>query len=204
MSDDKIYNDTITIESVEQKDSKITIVAHNRNRYGFWTTKKDGTDSAPYSQFQTMGLKKGDTVRIGYVIEPYRDKMGVGRESKKIINFQETNEAPSQTPPRQESPRGEAPVRSQGMSSDAFGRRLGVQGHINALLSNPNYYSVENNIDLSLLVKEAIAIEDEAEKQLNPSPLRQAVARHAPSVVDDDLPVIQTEGIDVDVDSIPF
>src|SRR4029078_1536738 len=100
MSDDKIYNDTITIESVEQKNEKITLIAHNRNRYGFWTTKKDGTDSAPYAQFKNMGLKKDVTVRIGDVIEQYTDKMGVVRESKKIINFQETNEVPSQTPPQ--------------------------------------------------------------------------------------------------------
>jgi hypothetical protein len=34
-------------------------------------------------------------------------------------------------------------------------------------------------------------------------PLRQAVARHAPSVVDEDLPVIQ-QGDDIDVEDIPF
>ena len=44
-------------------------------------------------------------------------------------------------------------------------------------------------------MREAIASEDEAEKQLNPSALREAVPRHAPKVVlpDEDLPVIQQE-----------
>jgi hypothetical protein len=51
----------------------------------------------------------------------------------------------------------------------------------------------ESGVSISDLVKEAIAIEDEAEKQLNPSPLRQAVQAHAPSVLDEDLPVIQQE-----------
>jgi hypothetical protein len=134
MDHQQILNDTITIESVEQKDSKISLLAHNKSRYGFWTTKKDGTDSAPYAQFQNMGLKKGDTVRIGYVIEIYTDKQGVNREAKKIINFRETNEGPSETTATGQSFNGGANRGQSGHSGDAFGRRLGVQGHINALL----------------------------------------------------------------------
>jgi len=45
------------------------------------------------------------------------------------------------------------------------------------------------------------AIEADAEKRFNPSPLRQAVSRHAPAVVDE-LPTIQ---VDEDlVEDIPF
>jgi hypothetical protein len=53
-------------------------------------------------------------------------------------------------------------------------------------------------------VKEAIAIEDEAEKQINPSKFRQAVQDKAPQVVEDELPVIQVENDGIDVESIPF
>lgn len=57
--------------------------------------------------------------------------------------------------------------------TDAFGRRLGVQGHINALLSNNSIIDQFEGIkaeDIAGVVRLAIAIEDEAERQLNPSP----------------------------------
>lgn len=128
---DKIYNDTITIESVETKNNKLTLVAHNKKRYSFWMTKKDGTDSAPYAQYKSMELKPGDSVFIGYVIEEYDTDYG-RKQSNKIINFRETNEKPTQTSSqRTESNRGQ----KQG-SSDEFGKRLAIHGFVNALLSN--------------------------------------------------------------------
>ena len=67
-----------------------------------------------------------------------------------------------------------------------------------SLLSNPNYYGTDIPVEIESVVAEAIAIEDEAEKQLNPSPLRQAVSKHVPSVMEPesatyhgDLPMIQ-------------
>ena len=55
---------------------------------------------------------------------------------------------------------------------------------------------------ITTIVKWAIQIEDEAEKQLNPSSFRQAVQRHAPQVAED-LPVIQQEE-DISVEDIPL
>ncbi len=54
---------------------------------------------------------------------------------------------------------------------------------------------------ISALIAEAIALEDEAEKQLDPSLLRQVVERHAPRVVlpEDKLLPIQRD----DVSDIP-
>jgi hypothetical protein len=43
------------------------------------------------AQFRNMGLRKGSTVKLGYVIEDYLDKQRIKRTSNKIINFQETN-----------------------------------------------------------------------------------------------------------------
>jgi hypothetical protein len=210
--DEKIYNDAITIESVEQKNDRVTLVAHNKNRYGFWATRKakdrNGEvifdhhnqpvmeDSAAMTQFKNMGLKKGGTVRIGYVIESYTDKNGVNRESKKIINFQESNEAPTvaadrltplNTALQPESSRGEAPARSQGTSTDAFGRRLALHGMVNGMLAAGATVDVIAR-DLKALLK----LEDAIDLALN-----------GDAVVSDDLPTIQ-QGEDINVEDIPF
>jgi hypothetical protein len=170
---DKILNDAITIESVEQKNDRITLVDHNKNRYGFWATRKakdeEGNpvidqagnqvmeDSAPMTQFKNMGLKKGMTVRIGYVIEPYTDKMGVSRESKKIINFQETNDSPSQTPPPAESSNDGANRGHSGESRDAFGRRLAIHGFVNGMLAaGATIETVVNDLPALLELEAAI------------------------------------------------
>lgn len=188
--DDKIYNKVITIESKEESktstgNTMVKLTDHTGDRFTFFKKKKDGNLSASAAQFRDMSLDEGSTVKIGYVIEMYADKNGVNRESKKIINFQETNDTPSQTPGPAESPRGEAPMRSQGTSSDAFGRRLGIQGHINALLSNPNYYSAETEATIPALIREAIEIENEAERQLNTSPAYQPIKLDFPAPQDE-------------------
>lgn len=129
--DQQILNSTITIESVEQKDNRVSILAHDKNRYSFWATRKakdnEGNpvldtnnqpvleESSPMAQFRNMGLRKGSTVRIGYVIEPYTDKMGKNREAKKIINFQETNDQPTQTPLKTQTGRSGANIASGGI-----------------------------------------------------------------------------------------
>jgi hypothetical protein len=223
MDQDKIYNSTITIEEVIDKGKKLSIKGNDGNRtytYSVWKTKqvKDDqklpvtdangqpvlTDSSAYAQYKTMGLGTGSTVMVGYVIDEYDAEInGMSKrvQSKKIIGFREAGTQSGQTAI---AGRGEAPTRSQGHSTNAFGRRLGVQGHINALLSNPSFYSDKPEITIADLVKEAIAIEDEAEKQLNPSALREAVQRHAPKVIlpDEELPVIQQD--ELDVSDIPF
>jgi hypothetical protein len=144
MDQQKILNKAITIQEVQMKQttggSKYAIKDHEGRTFNFFTTKKDGTDTSVFAQFKNMGLGVGHTVQIGYVEDEF-EREGKRVISKKIINFRETNEAPTQTSAPQKSFNAEAPVRSQGHSNDAFGRRLGVQGHINALLSNPEYYS---------------------------------------------------------------
>jgi hypothetical protein len=202
MDQQQILNATITIEEIVDKGKKISIKGNSGrvHTYSIWKTKQDGSDSATYSQFKNMGLHVGSTVMVGYVIDEYDTEInGVPKriQSKKIINFRETNETPSQTASRQESSNLGHSGASQRGSSDAFGRRLGVQGHINALLSNPNYYSPVGDTMLSIpdLVREAIAVENEAEKQLLPEAIR-------PTNLTEDLPVIQQD--EVDVSDIPF
>jgi hypothetical protein len=47
-----------------------------------------------------------------------------------------------------------------------------------------------------------LAIDDDAEAQLNPSRLRQSVQRDAPRVVDEDLPIIEQDN--AKVEGVPF
>jgi hypothetical protein len=215
--DNQIQNKVIVITSVETKDSKIALIDQDGKKFNFFTTKRDGGDTSAYAQYKTMELKKGDTVQIGYVEEEFTTRDGQTARTKKIISFRETNEQPSQSSPSTEKPSHEAPRASQGPSSNdsqyVFGRRLGVQGHINALLSNPNVYNSEGlgQIHFSKVVELAIEIEDEAEKQLNPSPLRQAVNKFAPSVVAPDIAEMaqdmemnQPDDNYVSVEDIPF
>lgn len=82
---------------------------------------------------------------------------------------------------------------SGGASRDEFSRRLGIQGHLNALLSNPEVCKAVAQRDS--LIAWAITIEDELEKKL--SATAKPVANPEP-----ELPTIQIEG-DIGED-IPF
>ncbi|MDQ3820050.1 MAG: hypothetical protein M3362_20565 [Acidobacteriota bacterium] len=169
--------------------------------YSFFMKKQDGTISKAYGGIQNFQL--GDTVEI-YFSEQEKSYEGKSYTLRSIAFFGEKVSPSAQA----EKHRGEAPSVSQGGSNDAFGRRLGVQGHINSLLSNPEYYNhllVKGGLTIERIVNEAIAIEVEAEKQLNPSAFRQAVQAHAPKVVlpEEELPTLQ-QGEDISVEDIPF
>jgi hypothetical protein len=176
---DQIYNKVITITGVEQKNGKMTLTDHEGKKFSFWMTKKDGTNSSPYAQFKDADLKQGSTIQIGYVLEEYESAYGP-KKSNKIISFRETNEAPSKTSAASSTQNSIQPERyvpepstaSQGISRDEFSRRLGIQGHINALLSNPSFTEPRDDFPASIniphIITLAIQIEDEAEKQLNP------------------------------------
>jgi hypothetical protein len=206
----KIYNTTITIEGVEQKNNKLTLVAHDKKRYGFWMTKKDGSDSAPYLQFKSMDLKQGDSVFIGYVLEPYTDSRGVNREALKIINFRETSEKPTQTASQPQTPRSgqnyaSGEVSGRNWEKEAYEKCCSIWA---AALYGGGF---DSNKDPVNFIKEGYfwntfqAIKADGEKRFNPSPLRQAVQAHAPKVVADELPTIQQdEAMDSLVESVPF
>jgi hypothetical protein len=204
MPDDKIYNKVITIESKEESkiangNTMVKIIDHTGSKFAFFKKKKDGELSSPAAQFRDMGLDEGSTVKIGYVIETYEDKTGVTRESHKIINFQETNDSPSEESPSSKTVRAEGHGAAGDESKAAFGRRLGIQGHINALLSNPNVYK---EVSIGVIVTTAIQIEDEAERQINgASPLSEPKANE---VAPDILEMAQSMADEDLGDDIPF
>jgi hypothetical protein len=196
--DNKLINQVIQLSSKEEKLGKFGPMAKIKDEkgltYNVYKLKKDGTVSVAWEQLQ--GLNTGEMTQISFAEE--------------IVNHPEHGTYTSRIARAFNPDIGNGMVNSSAQEkssnvghsgsfqghSDAFSRRLGVQGHINALLSNPSYYPISNDADLvpiASLIKEAIAIEDEAEKQLSSS-LEDANLN---------LPVIQ-QGDDVDVDSIPF
>ncbi len=126
MNNQPIINATITIEEVIDKGKKLSIKGNDGSRtytYSVWKTKQDGTDSATYAQFKTMGLGVGQSVFVGYVIDEYDTEIGgVPKrvQSKKIINFREAMGQPVQTPSPAQTPRTEHSGASGGKSDDQY------------------------------------------------------------------------------------
>lgn len=201
MNNDLIMK-AITLSGEEKKVTQngstiIKIKDENGLTYSFFMKKQDGSDSKAYEGYKNFQL--GDTVEIHYSEQQRTTQDGKPYTARNVAFF---GEKVSGSHPA-ESPHGEASSASQGHSSDAFGRRLAVQGHLNALLSNPKVFtSTEDSVSVPNVVRWAIQVEDEAERQLNPSAFRQAVQKHAPQVVED-LPVIQ-QGEDISVEDIPY
>jgi hypothetical protein len=158
-------------------------------------------NSEAYGSLQSYKVGESFGVEYGEKEESFVKKEGA--DAGKTINFTRRTiykilplvPNPTALPAKSTSPaehaRGEAPTRSQG-HPDAFGRRLGIQGHINALLGNTKVFpttSVEGVVAL------AIRVEDEAERQLAQGP--QAMPNGSP------LPVIQQDEPMIG-DDIPF
>jgi hypothetical protein len=100
MDKQQILNKTITIQRISTKETKsgqkYSLRDHEGRTFNFFTTKQDGADTSAFSQFKSMGLKMGSTVMIGYVEDEFQME-GKTVISKKIINFTETGDTPSQT-----------------------------------------------------------------------------------------------------------
>jgi hypothetical protein len=198
---DKLLNKAITLSSKEEKLQGGKPVAKIKDEKGLTYTvykfKQDGTESIAWGQLSKLSL--GTTVQIGYV-EDIKDSPEYGKVTYRTIrNFNEDLAGMTQDKGEQGNSQPGANSSVSG-HPDAFGRRLGVQG-----LSNPNYYGSAQEVSIANLVTEAIRIEDEAEKQLTPSKLRQAVNKYAPKVAEE-LPVIDVgePNEDMPIEGIPF
>lgn len=227
-----IINKDIQVGNIEAKmastgNMKYVITDSQKNKYYFFQKNKDKNTGQPvdcdvYQSFTGMNLKIGDTCNIGFTEEAksFTNQKGelINYTDRFILGLREANGAvPSSAPSQPQTPRTVANPAPQRESSDAFSRRLGIQGHINALLSNHEVVAglVLSNEVVKTVVQLAIQIEDEAEKQLNPSAFRQAIQAYAPQVVEPELPTIQVapdiaeearrmENGEIDVSDIPF
>lgn len=94
----------ITIESITEKDNRVSLKSTEGKSYSFFKTKQDGKESVAYAQMKAMGLSSGATVNIGY------DESKGTREGKEITyrnirTFRETNQPMHTTPsaPKQQT-----------------------------------------------------------------------------------------------------
>ena len=201
----KILNKATTIQEVNTKSvrggSKYSLKEHEGRTLNLFTTKQDGQDTSAFAQFKNMGLKVGDTGN-----DWLRRRRIRGRRkkpiSKKIINFRElTMDLPklhlgkNRRGVRQiEAHRVILAMRS---ADDSESRVISMPYSVTPATSRRWTLA-----SIPSLVREAIAIEDGAEKQLNSS--RQVLSRHAPSVVED-LPIAQQDEGDSSLsEDIPF
>ena len=206
---DKLINQVIQLSSKEEKLGKFGPMMKIKDEKGLtytvYKTKKDGSVSVAWEQLQSINV--GDMTQVSFAedIGEYEGKSVTYRTVRAFnpdIGNGMTNAAA-----QGKSPHSEAPTHSQGASRDPHGRLLGVHGIVDGLVANPSFYGPDSGVTHADLVKEAIAIDDEIEKQLNPSKLRQTVQAKAPRVFEEELPVIQQEeddGFDDLAESIPF
>ncbi len=163
-------------------------------RFKFYDKKKDGTYSSAFEQFQSMNLKIGDMVNIAYS-EEEREYQGKPYTDRRVIWFRETNtpaSSVSATPAssQTESPHGEA---NRGQS-EASGRNWDKEAYekccslwIASKLRDPNISHAEliGHIKGGVYFELFQAIKADGDKRF--SPLRQAIEKHAPQVVDREM-----------------
>ena len=202
MNEQKIINATITIEEVVDKGKKLSIKANDGSRtytYSVWKTKQDGTDSATYAQFKTMGLTVGLTVMIGYVIDEYDTEIGgVPKriQSKKIINFREAMGQPVQTPSSVQSPRT-SQFQASGGKSEAFWDMKAFKQCLWNYWLKGSRDKILTGVEMDLVWNVFNEIEGYAETRFSGS---SAMPNGSP-----DLPIIQQEELDADlIRDIPF
>jgi len=68
---DEMQNENIRIQSSEDTGQQIKIRDHKRRTFSFFKTKKDGSETAAFRNYQHF--KIGDTVEISYKNVPYKD-----------------------------------------------------------------------------------------------------------------------------------
>jgi hypothetical protein len=70
---------TINISGVESNEKKITLL-QGKEKYYFWITKKDGSSTKAYEQFQKFRFNAGDSVEIAVKEEERTFTNGQGKE----------------------------------------------------------------------------------------------------------------------------
>jgi hypothetical protein len=114
---DGVINKNIRVENIEAKmastgNMKYILTDSDKNKYFFWQKNK-GEDSNVFLSFTGMGVKKGDTIAIGYT---EKDESFANREGKTInytdrfiLGLREANGVPASNPSSQtQSANGEA------------------------------------------------------------------------------------------------
>jgi hypothetical protein len=212
MADNK--TEVIEIKSIEPKEypDNIDYVVKDQAGRIFHVYKfKKGTqiESTSYQQMVNMDLRSDLAKDIKVVVEIWYAEVpnGKGGTSRYIASFRETSDQPIQTPAQGKSSNLGHSESSQRASGNTGGRNFDQEGYEKCAW---NYFVEVCNGDLDQLAR---AFQDgvvfdafqviKADSRRRFSPLREAVARHAPKVVlpEEELPVIQQDDLGED---IPF
>src|SRR5262249_14024142 len=132
---DKLINAVIQLSSKEEKLGKFGPMMKIKDEKGLTYTvyknKKDGTVSVAWEQLQSLSL--GDMVQVSFAedVGDYEGKP-VTYRTVRAFNPDIGNGVANSSSLAKSSNSGQHTA-SQGHSNDAYGRRLGIQGHINAL-----------------------------------------------------------------------
>src|SRR5919109_577585 len=108
------------------------------NTYTIYETKTDGSLSEAWKAYGN-GALLGQVVGVGYATKDGTLQDGTPF-TQRIIRTIDTDigNGRQNALSQGKTQRGEANSAPSGKGSDDFSHRLGIQGHINALLSNPN------------------------------------------------------------------
>jgi hypothetical protein len=146
-----------------------------------------------YKSFTGLGVKKGDTIHIGFTESPetFVNKEGktVNYTDRFILGLREASGAPSRIEVKDGPERANRGQYDE--SRQAFGRRLAVHGFVNGMLAAGA--TIETVVkDLPALMRLEDAIDLALQGPLGPG---------------EDLPTIQQDysgGEDVDMSDVPF
>lgn len=133
MEKQEIKTKSIKVESIDIKvmdngGQRYSLTDGSNQKFSFFTTKQDKTDTKAYAEWKNMKLGKSSQVQISYVEDHY-EYQGKPIMSRKIIGFRELSQVSYEKTPDQEQ--------------NDFGRRLAVHGFVNAYLHS---HSIEDTI----------------------------------------------------------
>jgi len=213
-----IQNANIEITNIEAKmastgNMRYTLTDTEKKKYTFFQNKKTGEPSDVYLSFTGMSPKVGDVVGIGFIEEPdsFTNPKGelVNYTKRSIVGLMEPRGF--QKPVQKPLPLQASQFKERNWEREAFEKccsiwaaaliqHMGPDGFPTAKVAawEGNFYN---------LFKE---IKDAGEKYFD-NPLREAVAKAAPNIVQpeiplpEELPVLQeNEDYPIDPDQIPF
>lgn len=201
--DNKLINAVIQLTSKEEKTGKFGPMAKTKDEKGLtytvYKTKKDGTVSVAWDQLQALSV--GDMVQAGFAEEIVEHPEHGKYTARTIRSFNSDigNGVANSQAQAKSSNLGHSGASGGVLKDDAFWEKQAHEKCCSlwtAALMQRGTLAVPNFDEFWTIFQ---AIKADGNKRF--SPLRQAVQKHAPAVMDEDLPVIQQ---DEDVDDIPF
>lgn len=182
-----LFNKEITIQSLQAFDNRYSLTDSENNKYSFFTTKQDGSETQAFNTFKTSKnggqLGVGDYCRISYKEDSKTNQYGKTVVYKTIVSFLGGIKAPANV----QKPITEPKI-------DLYGKRLALHGMVNGLLASGKLPH-----EIAPMLQDLINLEEALEKALSMEPKKDALDREPSNAFEGfDL------SSDIDLDSIPF